>query len=238
MDKKDESCVEMNEIIYLIAGQFWRETYNLLLAKQAECKPEFELSGDEAAKELIKGIKKLAKECKLKFVSFSHIGRIYISLTPFPIYIGIDKNTGDFSISAPHINTKHFDHSEFKGGLKWLKDYINLDTAPLEKRTNDAKEKFYMNKKAALIAQNTITALCRSTLGEKANDCKIRQDRIKSQIILKSPSGDNYQINVYHKPFANNAALFTSLLKNPRLEKVEDAISCQPLSWGLWSAKK
>jgi len=208
------------------------------LAKQAACEPDSEISGDKATSEFVKGVKALAKENKLKYISYSHTERRYISLTPFPIYIGIDKKTGDFSISAPHINTKHFDHSEFKGGLKWLQDYINLDTAPLAKRTNDAKEKFYMNEKAALIVQNSIKALCRATLGENPDACKIQQDRIKSQIILKSPSGDNYQINVYHKPFANNAAIFTSLLKNPRLEKVEDVISCEPLFWGLWSAKK
>ena len=232
MDKRDETCVEMNEIIYRIAGEFWRQTYNLLLAKQAECEPDAEIAGDKAAREFVKGVKALAKESKLKCVSLSHDERMYISLTPFPIYIGIDKNTGDLSISAPHINTKHFDHSEFKGGLKWLQDYINLDTAPLAKRTQDAKEKFYMNEKAALIVQNSIKALCRATLGENADACKIRQDRIKSQIIVKSPSGDNFQIDVYHKPFANNAAIFVSLLKNPRLEKVEDAISCQPV-WSL-----
>ena len=222
----EELCVELNEIIYRISGEFWKEVYQELLRKQIECEPCPDVSAPQAISEFRKEIKKIANKNGLKYAAFSHNEHFYISLTPYPIYIGIEKATGDFSISVPHISTKTFSCSEYKGALKWIRDFLAVDVNPLSKKVSMVREKFYLNTKSAQIVKTSITSLCVSVLGKKELQYKLNQDRLSSEIIFKAADNKVYQIDLYHKPFTKDTSLLIDLLNNPRELKVEDVITC------------
>lgn len=222
----NEPCVELNEIIYRISGEFWKEAYQALLRMQAECEPSSEISADQAISNFRKEIKKIANENGLKCAAFSHNDHFYISLTPYPIYVGIEKGSGDFSISVPHISTKQFTRAEYMSGIKWIRDYLAVDVKPLCKKTEEVRQKFYLNTKSAQIVQTSINSLCVSVLGKKELPYKLNQDRLTSEIIFKARDNKVYQINLYHKPFTKDTSLLIDLLNKPRELKVEDVISC------------
>ena len=226
MNEIDEPCLELNEIIYHITGDFWKQAYYCLLAKQNTYEPEPDLPAHQAVCELRKELKLLAKENKLKCTAFSHNEHFYVSLIPYPIYIGIERETGDFSISAPHISTRHFTHSEYKSGLKWIQDYIDIDIKPLTEKTQAVREKFYLNIKSAEIVTVSIKALCNSILGKKSWKYKLHQTRLRSEIMFQVPDSTVYELEIYHKPFSNDASMLIDLLNNPREVKVVDNVSC------------
>ena len=233
MNENNEPCMELNEIIYHISGEFWKKAYYELLRKQGTYEPGEEISAKQAIPELRRAIRDLAKENQLTCNSFSHNEHFYMSLIPFPIYIGIEKVTGDFSVSAPHISTKHFSHSEYKRGLKWIQDYINVDITPLTEKTSSVQEKFYVNTKTAEIVKTSIKALCETVLGNVCKKYSLEQSRLKSQITLQASEKECYEIEVYHKPFTMESELLIDLLNNPREMQVEDKVSCVRVSKSL-----
>lgn len=123
---------------YQIVGNVISDYIEKVLSENRECFDKFkkyrekleqdlkEVSVSQSISELRKEIKNIAKENGLKCSAFSHNEHFYISLIPYPIYIGIERETGDFSISAPHITTKHFSHSYYKAGLNWICDYLAI----------------------------------------------------------------------------------------------------------------
>ncbi len=221
-----EPCIEMNEIIYRIAGEFWKGAYQELMRKQTQAELSSDLSVDRTISDFRKEVKKIANDNGLKCAAFSHNEHFYISITPYPIYIGLEKDTGDFSISAPHISTKNFTRSQFKGGLKWVRDYLAIDVKPLSKKVEQVRQKFYLNTKSAQIVKTSINSLCVSVLGKKELPYKLNQDRLTSEIIFQASDKKVYQIELYHKPFTKDTLLLIDLLNNPRELKVEDVISC------------
>lgn len=223
----EKLCLELNEIIYRISGEFWKEVYQELLRKQLECKPCPDVSAPQAISEFRKEIKKIANKNGLKYAAFSHNEHFYISLTPYPIYIGIEKDTGDFSISVPHISTKSFSCSEYKGALKWIRDSLAVDVNLLSKKVSMVREKFYLSSKAAEIAKTSIGALCDSMLGQGDIPYEINQNQLMSDIIIHKGKNDDFEIQIYHKPFTQDTSLLTTLLKNPHEEIVEDKVSCR-----------
>lgn len=222
----NEPCVELNEIIYRISGEFWKQAYQELMRKQTRCELCPDVSASQAISDFRKEVKKIANENGLKCATFSHNEHFYISLTPYPIYIGLEKDTGDFSISAPHISTKNFTCLQFKGGLKWVRDYLTIDVKPLSKKVEQVRQKFYLNTKSAQIVKTSINSLCVSVLGKKELPYKLIQDRLTSEIIFQASDKKVYQIELYHKPFTKDTLLLIDLLNNPRELKVEDVISC------------
>ena len=222
----NEPCVELNEIIYRISGEFWKQAYQELMRKQTGCGSCPDVSASQAISDFRKEVKKIANENGLKCAAFSHNEHFYISLTPYPIYIGLEKDTGDFSISAPHISTKNFTRLQFKGGLKWVRDYLAIDVKPLSKKVEQVRQKFYLNTKSAQIVKTSINSLCVSVLGKKELPYKLNQNRLTSEIIFQASDKKVYQIELYHKPFTKDTLLLIDLLKNPRELKVEDVISC------------
>ena len=226
MNNNEESCVEINEIIYRISGEFWKEAYNSLLYKQKDYECDQELSVGEAISRLKNGLQELAKNNRLKCTGFSHNDHYYMSLVPFPFYIGIEKTTGDFSISAPHISTQHFEHGNYKAGLKWIQDYIDIDLKPLIQKNESVREKFYLNKKSGEIVSTSIKALCESVFAKKFWTYKLNQKRLKSNIVFQTSDKDVYEIEIFHKPFASDASLLINLLNNPCEMKIEDKVCC------------
>ena len=226
MNENDEPCMELNEIIYHISGEFWKQAYDALFRKQKTYEPGQDIPVRQAISELRKDVRALANKNQLKCNAFSHNEHFYMSLIPFPIYIGIEKATGDFSVSAPHISTKHFSHSEYKRGLKWIQDYINIDISPLTEKTSSVREKFYVNTKTAEIVKTSIKALCETVLDKDCKDYSLQQSRLKSDITLQASKKECYEIEVYHKPFTSESELLIDLLNNPREMQVEDKVSC------------
>ena len=222
----NEPCVELNEIIYRISGEFWKQAYQELMRKQTGCELFPDVSASQAISEFRKEVKKIANENGLKCAAFSHNEHFYISLTPYPIYIGLEKDTGDFSISAPHISTKNFTRLQFNGGLKWIRDYLAIDIKPLSKKVEQVRQKFYLNTKSAQIVKTSINSLCVSVLGKKELPYKLNQNRLTSEIIFQASDKKVYQIELYHKPFTKDTLLLIDLLNNPRELKVEDVIIC------------
>ena len=223
----NEPCLEINEIIYQISGKFWKDAYNELLRKQTECVPGPQVSVEQAIRDFRKEVRKIAKEKGLKYSSFSHKDFFYISLTPYPIYISIEKETGDFSISTPHINTKQFSCSEYKNGLKWIRDYLDIDVRSLRNSVSKAKENFYLSSKVAEIAQTSIKALCETMLGQSSIPYELKQTQLMSNIVIRPEQKDNYEIQVFHKPFSQDTSLLIQFLRNPHEETIENKISCQ-----------
>ena len=89
MNENDEPCMELNEIIYHISGEFWKQAYDALLRKQKTYESGQDIPARQAISELRKDVRALAKENQLKCNAFSHNEHFYMSLIPFPIYIGI-----------------------------------------------------------------------------------------------------------------------------------------------------
>ena len=229
MNENDEPCMELNEIIYHISGEFWKQAYDALLRKQKTYESDQDIPVRQAISELRKDVRALAKENQLKCNAFSHNEHFYMSLVPFPIYIGIERGTGDFSISAPHISTRHFTHTEYEAGLKWIQDYIDIDIKPLTAKTLAVHEKFYLNTKSAEIVGSSIKALCESILGKKGQEYKIKQSRLKSEIQIVVKKNTAYELTVYHKPFSHDTSILINLLNNLHEEKLEDVLTCELL---------
>lgn len=229
MNENDEPCMELNEIIYHLSGQFWSQAYNVLLQKQETYEPGQDISARQAITELRNDVRALAKENHLNCNAFSHNEHFYMSLIPFPIYIGIERETGDFSVSAPHISTKHFTHSEYKNGIKWIQDYIDIDIKPLTAKTEAVREKFYLNTKSSEIVGTSIKALCESIFGKKALNYKLQQSRLKSCITVVARDKTVYEVEAYHKPFASDASVLINLLNNLHEENIEDVLRCDIL---------
>jgi hypothetical protein len=227
MTENDEPCMELNEIIYYISGEFWLQAYNTLLCKQNVYIQEHNVSGRQNISDFKKSIKQLTKENQLKCKSFIHNKHYYMSLVPFPIYIGIERETGDFSVSAPHISTEHFTHLEYDVGLKWIQDYIDIDIKPLTDRTMAVHDKFYLNTKSAEIVRSSIKALCESILGKKELKYNLNQSRLKTVIYIAIKKNTAYEITVYHKPFSRDTSLLINLLDNLHKEYIEDVLSCE-----------
>lgn len=224
MNENDEPCMELNEIIYHISGEFWKKAYDGLLLKQKTYDPGQDVAVRQAISELRKNIRTLAKENGLKCNAFSHNEHFYMSLVPYPIYIGIECETGDFSVSAPHISTKHFTHSEYQAGIKWIQDYINIDIKPLTEKTEAVREKFYLNTKSAGIVSTSIKALCESILGKRSLKYKLQQNRLRSDLTVVAKNKTVYSVEIYHKPFASDSSILINLLNNLREENIEDVL--------------
>lgn len=226
MNENDEPCMEINEKIYQVSGEFWKQAYLRLCDLQEKFQPEND-SSEDALSNLKKGIKSIARQSGLKYSAYSHNNHYYISITPFPIYVGIDKKTKDFTVSVPHINSRHFSASDWERGLKWIQDYINIDINPLTEKTQEVRDKLYLNLKTADIVQSSIRALCNSMLREKGMDYKISQDRIKNDIVVTVSKDEKYHIQIYHKPFSIDSSIVLDLLRSPHEVEIEDKVFCR-----------
>ena len=230
MNENDEPCIEINELIYHLAGEFWKQAYYKILVMQNEIIPDDNISKKDAISQLRKELKSLAKENKLKHSAFSHNEHYYISLIPFPIYVGIEKQTGNFTVSAPHVSSRSFTYSEWKAGIKWIQDYINIDVKPLTERTAKIRETFYLNTKTSEIVKSSIKALCDSMLSQTHWVHELNQNRLKSEITIHNDSDGSYEIVIFHKAFSEDSSLLLNLLKNPHEERIEDKVWCRRVS--------
>ena len=111
--------------------------------------------------------------------------------------------------------------------MKWIQDYINIDINPLTEKTQEVRDKFYLNLKTADIVKASILALCNSVLREKCLDYKINQNRLKSDIIARISKDEKYHIQIYHKPFSVDSSDVLKLFKSPHEMEIEDKLYCR-----------
>ena len=78
MNENDEPCLELNEMIYRLTGEFWKQIYYFLLSRQKMYEPDSEVSVSQSIFELRKKIKNIAKENGLKYSAFSHNELFYL----------------------------------------------------------------------------------------------------------------------------------------------------------------
>lgn len=226
MITRDESCIELNEIIYHITGKFWKQTGNSLLLQISNEEEDVTITIKQSIKLFSKELHILAKRNHLTCKRTTHNSRLYFSLIPFPIYIGIDKSIGEISVKTPHINTKHFQYSKYKTALKWIQNYINIDERPLLNQISTAKEKYYINKKTSEIIQTSVKSITSVILGKKEINYKLKQYRLRSEIFIEASDCYVFKIDVYHKAFSQDSSLLINLLNNPHEEHIEDKIHC------------
>lgn len=224
ISNRDETCLELNEIVYHLAGRFWKQTYNNLVLQLSLIEKDDVITPKKAISKFGKEVKELAKVNQLSCKFCSMNGSIYYSLIPFPIYIGIDKATAEISVSTPHINTMHFQYNEYQAALGWIQNYLNIDINPLSKQKEEAKEKYYLNTKAASIIQSSIKSVVATILGKKGWRYEIRQNRLRSEIYIETAPNKVYQIDVYHKAFSQNSSFLINQLNNPHEEFVDEKI--------------
>ena len=226
ISNRDETCLELNEIVYHLAGRFWKQTYNNLVLQLSLIDKDDVITPKKAISKFRKEVRELAENNQLSCKVCSMNGSIYYSLIPFPIYIGIDKATAEISVSTPHINTMHFQYNEYKAALKWIQNYLNIDLDPLSKQKEEVKEKYYLNTKAASIIQSSIKSVAAAILGKKNWRYEIRQNRLRSEIYIETQPEEVYQIDVYHKAFSQDSSLLVDQLNNPHEEFVDEKIHC------------
>ena len=219
---------ELNEILYQISVDFWEQVFNALLNKQKNCKQDLDISPQQAIITLQREIKNLAKTNHLICTIFPHNEHFYLSLLPYPIYIGIENNTGCSSVSAPNIKTIHFNHTQCRNTLLWIQNYIELDITPLEEKKKLVREKIYLNFKNVQIVPNSIFFLCNSFLEkEPMIDWSIHQTSLKSLIHFEKDECGSYDIEIFHKPFSENPSILINQLTNPHEETIEYKIVCR-----------
>ena len=80
MNENDEPCMELNEIIYHLSGEFWKQAYNALLLKQKAYVQDPVFPEKQSIADFRKSIKQLAKENQLKCNAFSHNEHFYMLL--------------------------------------------------------------------------------------------------------------------------------------------------------------
>lgn len=226
MNNRDETCLEINEIVYHLAGQFWRQTYNNLVMQLSVVEKDDEVTPQKVIPKLRKEIIQLAKNNQLTCKTSSMNGHYYFSLIPFPIYIGVDKSNGEISVATPHINTMHFQYNEYKSALVWIQNYINVDVHPLIVKKETVHEKYYLNTKTAEIVKTSISSLAAAILGKKGWRYEINQHRLRSEIYIETSESEAFKINVYHKAFSQDSSLLVKQLNTPHEEFIEDKIQC------------
>ena len=225
MNENDEPCLELNEMIYYVAGEFWKQAYKKLCNIQDVFWHESAVSPKESLNYVRKGLRKIAENKQLKFSTTSSAEFVYISINPFPIYVGIEKETGDFTVSAPHIKTRVFKSSEWECGLKWVQDYIDIDLEPLSQKVLQIRDKFYLNEKKSTIVKASIKNLCESIL-KKNYEYSIYQNRLRSEIKIRLDDKLSWKVVIYHKAFSENTAVFLRFLESPYELILEDKLLC------------
>lgn len=232
MTNKYETCLELNEMVYHLTGRFWNQTYNYLVGQLSGVESDNEITPLKAIKQFRKEVLQIAKNNGLTCKTSNLNGRLYFSLIPYPIYIGIDKGTGEISIATPHINTKHFQYNEYPAAISWIKNYMNIDVNPLLKQTESVRERFYLNTKASDIVKDSIQSIVRAILQRKGWRYEIHQTRLRSEIFVETVPNNIFRIDVYHKAFSQDSSLLINQLNNPHEELQEDKIHCYVLDYG------
>ncbi len=252
--KEERPAMELEDVIQVQTRDFWDDANKRLLEKQNDYSPDTEISSKVVALKLRKESRRLAHENNLDCSFVSQTDHYHISLLPCRINIDIETQTGNFSISAPHIPKHNFFCNEWQMGLNWIQDYLNIDIKSLEERKKKIKGQLYVTSKTAEIAQASIKSICNEQAKQKGLKCRMLSTWLKSEIlfykedtnskIINDRTEDEYEsysynkyslrdneikifeILIYHKAFTNDPSLLLDFLNNPRESEIENTIKC------------
>ena len=235
MKKSDESCPKLDEIMQLISNEIWKRTNLSLIKKIQDCNLEVEITGVQSIVEFCKELKDFAKQHSLRYEEkvYACIGT-HITLEPYSIHISIyhnngkNNNIGDSCVSAPPNFSRKFSYKNYKAGILWIKNYLEIYPKTIE-QIQSVYDTYFLSQKNAEIVNNTILTLCNSICGRKYWDYQLKQDRIMSKILISKSEDTNevYEILVYNKGFADNPSILVELLNNLRETKVRYVLKCE-----------
>ena len=188
-DQEKESRDELKNIIDTRTRDFWENGKRVLLEKQKAYVPDNEISVKDAVIKLRKELRKFALENNYRCSFLSENGYYYFSLRIFRIHIDIirieiNKETGSFSIKAPYIAKKNFFYNEWKMGLQWIKDYLDIDVKSLIEKMEKLKAEILVSLKTGAIAEASIKALCKTYIKQEGLKFRVLSTPLKSEIVF------------------------------------------------------
>ncbi len=237
---------ELENIVRKFIKDFWNGKNKEFLEKHNANIQDLEITAQDAVFMLRKEIRNLAHANNLGCTFLSQAEHYYITLYPCQIHVTIGKDTGCFSIALPHFNPKQFFYYEWKTGLQWIQDYLNIDLYILEEK-QDLKEMIYVNSKTAEIAISSIKSICKIHADKRGVKTRIRYSWLNSEITFYKeentyePEGIKdknvynlntirkvglFQIEIYHKAFINNPSLLINLLEHPHDMEIKYMVNC------------
>jgi hypothetical protein len=201
---------DLKSIIDSRTRDFWIDESNKLLEKQKGYSPDNEISVKDEVIKLRKGIRKFAHDNNIDCSFVSEKEFYYFSLRVFRIHfdtirIQLNKETGTFSIKAPYIMKKNFLYNEWQMGMKWIKDYLDIDVKGFREKIQNLEDDIYVSSKTSKIAESSINSLCKAYT--KQDDLKFRvlSSPLRSEVVFYKI--DDYPLNepgaesIYSCPF-------------------------------------
>ncbi len=184
------------------------------------------ISAKDAVMELRKGIRTFTHEKNLASTFLSENGYYYISLRILRIHldiirIEINKETGSFSIQAPYVKRKNFFYNEWQMGLKWIKDYLDIDVKSFRERIQNLKDDIYVSLKTSEIAETSIKSLCQAYTKQEGLKFRVLSSPLRSEVVFYKI--DDYPLNepgaetTYSRPFYTDRIMSFDNTREPRI---------------------
>ena len=217
---------ELKKIIDSRTRDFWYDENQKLMEKQEGYSPDNKISVKDAVMELRKGIRKFAHDNNLESTFLSEYEYYHISLRVFRIHldvirIRINTETGEFSIKAPYVANKFFSHNEWQMGLKWIKDYLDIDVKSFRERIQNLKDDIYVSLKISEIAESSIRSLCQAYTKQEGLKFRVLSYTLRSEVVFYKI--DDYPLNepgaetTYSRPFYTDRIMSFDNTREPRI---------------------
>lgn len=221
---------DLKNIIDSRTRDFWIDESNKLLEKQKGYSPDDEISVKDEVIKLRKGIRKFSHDNNIACSFVSEKNFYYFSLRVFRIHfdtirIELNKETGTFSIKAPYIMKKNFLYNEWQMGLKWIKDYLDIDVKGFREKIQNLEYDIYVSSKTSEIAESSINSLCKAYT--KQDDLKFRvlSSPLKSEVLFYK--SDDYPLiepgaeTTYSRPFYKDTRMSFDNTRELRIRMFE-----------------
>lgn len=221
---------DLKSIIDSRTRDFWIDESNKLLEKQKGYSPDNEISVKDEVIKLRKGIRKFSHDNNIACSFVSEKNFYYFSLRVFRIHfdtirIELNKETGTFSIKAPYIMKKNFLYNEWQMGLKWIKDYLDIDVKGFREKNQNLEDDIYVSSKTSEIAESSINSLCKAYT--KQDDLKFRvlSSPLKSEVLFYK--SDDYPLiepgveTTYSRPFYKDTRMSFDNTRELRIRMFE-----------------
>ena len=110
-------------------------------------------------------------------------------------------------------------------GLKWIKDYLDIDVKGFREKIQNLKDDIYVSSKTSEIAESSINSLCKAYT--KQDDLKFRvlSSPLKSEILFYK--SDDYPLiepgaeTTYSRPFYKDTRMSFDNTREPRIRMFE-----------------
>ena len=217
---------DLKNIIDSRTRDFWIDESNKLLEKQKGYSPDNEISVKDEVIKLRKGIRKFSHDNNIACSFVSEKNFYYFSLRVFRIHfdtirIQLNKETGTFSIKAPYIMKKNFLYNEWQMGLKWIKDYLDIDVKGFREKIQNLEDDIYVSSKTSEIAESSIRSLCQAYTKQEGLKFRVLSSPLRSEVVFYKI--DDYPLNelgaetTYSRPFYTDRIMSFDNTREPRI---------------------